>query len=570
METSSRTRDIIEVKLADALKALGVDYGFYTYPIEYPAEMSHGDYATGIALKYAKQLGKNPRDLAQEIVTKLGAIDGVEKVEIAGPGFINFTLAPEAVAAGLEEARSDSNWGKNNSLTSETIMVEYSQPNPFKEFHVGHLMGSVIGESLSRLIESSGAKVIRVNYQGDVGLHVAKAIHGMQVMLTQTTLSDFKETIDKAQFLGASYAAGAHAYETNPEVKEQIDTLNKIIYEKSNQEVSNLYDWGKHASLEHFEDIYKILGTNFDHYFFESETGPIGTQIVVAHPEIFPESDGARIFKGEEYGLHTRVFINAKGLPTYEAKELGLEKLKKELHPETTKLIIETANEITEYFKVIKTALGLIYPEIAAELVHVSHGIMKLPTGKMSSRTGSIITGESLISELSEAAKGRASESRAEDHDLLAQQIAVGAIKYQILKQAAGKDIIFDRERALSLEGDSGPYLQYAYARTSAIIARAKENGIKAKLDSSATPSELTRLLVRFPEIVARAAAEYEPHYLATYLILIASTYNSWYAQVQILDQSPQEPHKVGVVEAVSKTLKTGLGLLGIPTPEKM
>jgi arginyl-tRNA synthetase len=561
MQTAAQVRDRIEQDLAHILKGLGIDIGFYSVPLEYPGELAHGDYATGIALKYAKQLGKNPRELADMVVAALGMIEGVAKVDIAGPGFINFILTPEAISMSLEEARTDDSWGSNETLAGQTIMVEYSQPNPFKEFHVGHLLGTVIGESLSRLIESSGARMIRVNYQGDLGVHVACAIWGIRKLgIDPSTADEF----------GTAYAAGASAYKNDEAAKKEIDDINMKLYQRSDPGLNAMYDAGRAKSLAAFGRIYDVLGTKFDHYFFENETGPIGKEIVTVHPEIFPESDGARIFKGEKYGLHTRVFINAKGLPTYEAKELGLEKLKKDLYPETTMLIIETANEISEYFKVIKAALGLIYPEIAAQLVHVSHGLMKLPTGKMSSRAGNVITGESLINELTEAAKVRAAESRADDHDELAQQIAVGAIKYQILKQTAGKDIIFDRERALSLEGDSGPYLQYAYARTSAIIERASESGVKAKLDPSATPSDLTRLLVRFPEIVARAALEYEPHYLATYLITIASAYNSWYAQVQILDQSAEEAHKVAIVEAVSKTLKTGLILLGIPVPERM
>ena len=153
------------------------------------------------------------------------------------------------------------------------------------------------------------------------------------------------------------------------------------------------YDTGRMESLAAFEKLYALLGTKFDRYFFESETGPKGKEIVLANPAVFPESDGARVFKGEEHGLHTRVFLNSQGLPTYEAKELGLEKLKTELYPKAEKLYIVTASEVTEYFKVVKKALEQIEPEIAAKLRHVPHGMMKLPEGKMSSRTGKFITG---------------------------------------------------------------------------------------------------------------------------------------------------------------------------------
>jgi arginyl-tRNA synthetase len=257
-------------------------------------------------------------------------------------------------------------------------------------------------------------------------------------------------------------------------------------------------------------------------------------------------------------------------LPTYEAKELGLEKLKQDEFPTSRMFVIVTANEITEYFRVLKKAMEVVYPEVAAKLLHVAHGMMRLPEGKMSSRTGSIITEESLIADLKTAATARATESRADDTDLLAQQVAVAAIKFQILKQATNKDIIFDREQALSLEGDSGPYLQYAHARAHQIVERAERDGVVMAVDARVAPTELTRLIHRFPEVVEQAAALMEPHIVTTYLTQLAAAYNSWYAQEQILDGTPAAAHKVAVVDAVRSTLKNGLWILGIPAPEKM
>jgi arginyl-tRNA synthetase len=565
-------RKIIEQKLTQVLAGLGIDSAAVS--LEHPGELSHGDYATGIALKYAKQAGKNPRELAETIVAGLGSIEGVAKVDIAGPGFINFTLTPEAISAGLEQARADetkentkeNNWGSNQSLAGKTIMVEYTQPNPFKQLHIGHLMSNAIGESITRLLESSGAKILRANYQGDVGPHVAKAMY---------VLMDRGITEPSIQDIASAYVEGAHLYDSDSQIKVAINELNKKIYDRTDPAVNELYAKGRAVSLARFEELYQILGTKFDFYFFESDTGPIGLEIVRAHPEVFTQSEGATVFIGEKYGLHTRVFITSVGTPTYETKDLGLARLKADTADFDTSITV-TASEQTEYFKVMKQAMSLVMPDIAAKVTHITHGMMRFAEGKMSSRKGNVVTGESLLLELAEAAKARASESRlsaqagAKDPEKLAQQVAVAAIKYQVLKQTAGKDIVFDRERALSLEGDSGPYLQYAYARTHAILERAYVAGIKAKLDPATAPSELMRLLIRFPEIVARAAAEYEPHYLATYLIEIASAYNSWYGQVQILDQGKDEPHKVAVVQAVSHTLKTGLSLLGIPAPERM
>ena len=549
---NAQMRESLKEVIAEALGKVGISIASEKITLEHPAELKNGDYSTGVALQFAKQAGKNPKMLAEEIVAALGSIDGVAKSEVAGPGFINFYLAPNELADAVNQATTEDMWGSNHDLKDKKIMVEYTDPNPFKEFHIGHLMSNAIGESIARLLQFSGASLVRANYQGDVGPHVAKAIWGKMKHPEMTW--------------GQAYAAGSAEYEAH---KNEIDAINKKVYEKSNPGINSLYDAGRKESLEHFEELYKILGTKFDHYFFESETAGKGIEVVKAHPEVFEESDGATVYKGEKVGLHTRVFITSKGLPTYETKELGLAELKSEKETLDESITI-TAHEQADYFKVVLAAMKEVLPDIAAKIRHVSHGMMRLPTGKMSSRTGDVITGESLLNELIEAAKDRAKESRAEDHHLLAQQVAVAAVKYQILKQASGKDIIFDKERALSLEGDSGPYLQYAHARTYAVVEKAAAQNIMSRFDENAPVTDLSRLLHRFPEVVARASREREPHHLTTYLLEVASMFNSWYAQEQILDGGSAQAHKVALTSAVSHTLKNGLWILGIPTPHKM
>ncbi|MDO8552976.1 MAG: arginine--tRNA ligase [bacterium] len=563
--------EIIRKGLVRSLDTVGIKVVAENVSLERPKELSHGDYATGAALQYAKQIGMPPIKLAEKIVAGLGTLDGVKSVEVVKPGFINFRLTPDAINAVLQEVISNEKaWGKNKSQKGSRVMVEYTDPNPFKEFHIGHLMSNAIGESISRLVQYSGAEVKRANYQGDVGPHVAKAIWSIQ-----------KNGWDAhdAKVLGKAYAEGAKAYESDTNVKSEIDALNSKIYDRSDKEINAIYDAGREASLKHFEEIYKTLGTKFDFYFFEGETAPKGMEIVRANKDVFPESDGAIVFKGERHGLHTRVFITSRGLPTYEAKELGLLEMKAEKWPFDESVTI-TANEQNEYFQVVKAALGEVLPELASKVKHVSHGMMRLTSGKMSSRTGVVITGESLIEELKERATARAKVSRSDNPAQLAEQIAISAIKYQILRQASGRDIIFDRERALSLEGDSGPYLQYAHARAKQVVERAHAEGIKPKLDIKAWPNDLSagalaqadvsRLVTRFPEVVLYAANELEPHLLVNYLIGLAGAFNSWYAQVHILDGTKEAPHKVAIVDAVRATLKNGLWLLGISAPEKM
>lgn len=548
--------DVIREKIESVCAVLGIEAEVL---LEHAQDLSHGDLTTNIALSAAKGVGKAPRELAQEIIERLGLIEGVERVDIAGPGFINFWLAQEYISAQTTRVLSDPNgWGKVSTRAHEVVMVEFTDPNPFKTFHIGHLMSNTIGEAIARTLENAGAKVIRANYQGDVGVHIACALWGMkQLGIDPRTADEF----------GRAYAHGATAYKEDQHAKNEIDIINKKVYDRSDVALNKLYDTGRGHSLEAFERLYAILGTRFDHYFFESEVAPIGKTLVEAHPEIFIESDGARIFKGEEYGLHTRVFLNSKELPTYEAKELGLEKTKMDLYPDTTLMLVVTANEITEYFKVLKKAMELLYPDIARKLVHVPHGMMKLASGKMSSRTGNVVTGESLIDALSEAVKKRATESRAENPEVLAQYVAVAAIKYQILKQGIQKDITFDENQALSLDGDSGPYLQYAHARARALLRKAHEKRIVADPHGIVAGHDVVRRALQFPFVTTRAAKELAPHHIAQFATTLAAQFNAWYAQETILD-TEDTTHKIAVVEVVAATLKNSLHILGMQSPE--
>ena len=285
----NRRMQAIQDALKKVLEPRGVIDGGTT--LEFASDLSHGDLSSNAALQYAKELKLSPRALAEALVAEMGSIPGILKIDVAGPGFINFTLESLRLAKVLAEGREQGGgWGKNESLLGKEVMVEYTDPNPFKAFHIGHLMSNAIGESLARLKEFAGAKVIRANYQGDVGVHIACAIWGMQKLAIKPTSAD--------EF-GRAYAEGATAYKENQEAKAEIDSINKKIYDRSDTALNALYDMGREESLAAFERIYALLGTKFDRYFFESETGPKGKEIVLANPEVFPESDGARVFKGE-------------------------------------------------------------------------------------------------------------------------------------------------------------------------------------------------------------------------------------------------------------------------------
>ncbi len=552
----------IKDALAEALKKEGISG--MEIPLEHTADFGHGDYASSVALVYAKQLNVSPRELAKRIYLSLPELESVSQTDIAGPGFINFTLSPKYLHAFLEEGRRHgSQWGSGVVLEGEEILLEYTSPNLFKPLHIGNLVGNVIGESISRLFEFAGADVRRINYPSDIGLTVAKGVWGLQ-----KTRGDPKDIRD----LGEAYRVGSSAYEDDSLAKDDIDAINKKLYEGSDEELNKIREAGKKTSKKHLDELCRMLGTKFDAEIFESEAGPIGKKLVEEHlGDVFEKSDGAVVFLGEKYRLHTRVFLNSMGLPTYEAKDLGNFALKHKAYPDFKRSYVVTGVEQQEYFKVIIQAIKKVFPEEAPkELGHIATGFLSLTTGKMSSRKGNVLTGEELLDDLQAEAKVRAAESRSEDVDALAEDIAVAALKFQILKGGASKNIVFDRERALSLEGDSGPYLQYTHARTHAILEKAKEAGVHAKLDEHAPASELARLIFRFYETVRRSQEELEPHHVANYLIQVAAAFNSWYAQEHILDGTDTVAHKVALTDITRLTLKNGLWLLGIPAPEKV
>lgn len=546
----------IRKAIAEALKNMGAEE--ISFAIERPTEAVHGDYATNAALVAAKNLGKKPHEIANTIVQTLTEVlgkDMVSRVVVAGPGFVNIILSREAVTFAVAEADAKgSEWGKGTTDAGQRVLIEYTDPNPFKEMHIGHLMSNVIGEALARLIQNESATVIRANYQGDVGPHVAKALWGLRQagVMEPTT----------AKEIGEAYAAGSRAYEESPKAKEEIDALNQAIYAGADHEVMELWRKGRDVSFAAFEQLYNILGTHFDYYFYESETADPGVRIV--HDGltrgVFEKSDGAVIYRGEKKGLHTLVFITSKGTPTYEAKDIGLAFLKEE-RVQSDRSIIVTAAEQIGHFNIVLAALGEIAPKIAEKTSHVPHGFLRLTSGKMSSRAGNVITAESLIHDVIK----RAGEKN--EDPLVAEQVALGAIKYMILRQAPGSDIIFDEEKSLSLEGNSGPYLQYALVRAKSVLVAAKSGAPAAGAPNE--PYFIERVLLHFPQVVARAAKELAPNLLVNYLTELAMEWNSFYAQERIVG-GEYEAHKLILARAFVNTMTKGLSLLGIPTPGKM
>ncbi len=546
-----RIRGVIEKALAKA----GAER--VPFSVERPSDSAHGDYATNAAMAAAKAGKKNPRELAEALASDIKAAlaEDAEKVEVAGPGFINITLSKAAIAFWISEADAKGEgWGRGEAENGKRVIIEYSNPNAFKEMHAGHLVGTIIGEALSRLIENEGATVARDTFGGDVGPNVAKALWALR-----------KRGIvepESAKQIGEAYAEGAKAYEDDAQAKEEIDALNQTIYAGNDTAVMDLWRRGREISMEEFRRLWKLLGTKFDFEFFDSDTTETGVRVVKDELArgVFKESDGAIIYDGEAKGVHTMVFITSKDTPTYEAKDIGLAFLKEERWP-SDEVIILTGNEQTGRFKTVLAALGDINEKLAAKMRHVATGFLRLTTGKMSSREGNVITAAELVADVI----AKAGEKNPDP--LIAEQVAVGAVKFMVLRQSPGQDIIFDPEKSLSLSGDSGPYLQYALVRAAKILAYESENA--GGSEEPAEPYALERLIIHYPEIAARAARELAPHLLVNYLLELAAAWNAFYATEQVLG-SAEEAYKQRMTRAFANTMANGLRLLGIPAPERM
>lgn len=559
-------KEVIRTAIEDVLQDLGMNGADFS--VEHPGDLSHGDYATNVAMAVAKSAGKNPRELAENIVSKLeGQIEYVEKIEVASPGFINFYLSRDFFAKEiLRTVEEGEGWGKSGVYSDKIALIEYTSPNLFKPLHVGNLVGNIIGESLTRLYEFAGADVKRLNYPSDIGLTVAKGVWGLKVTGGNP---------DDINALGEAYRFGNEAYESEDSRKDEIVAVNKVLYEGSDELLNDLRARGIATSRASLNALLKKLGTVFDAEIYESEAGPVGTAIVREHiaDNIFRESAGAVVFSGEEYGLHTRVFLNSKGLPTYEAKDLGNFTLKSKKYPNWTDSIVITGGEQNEYFKVVIAAIRKLFAVGEEKVIdHIGTGFLTLTTGKMSSRKGNVLTGESLFLEMEESARERAAESRADDIEALTELIAVAALKYQILRQKVGGNIVFDKAQALSFEGDSGPYLQYTHARIGSVIEKAESSGISPNAKSFPdTPYEVERILYRFPEALQYALLERSPHHVVTFLVELAAAFNGFYSAEKIADNTDEfASYKLLLAAAVRQTLANGLWVLGIKAPEKM
>ena len=546
------------------------------FSIDQPEDFSHGDYATNIAFSLSKQKGLSPKVCAEEFIPslteKLSSV--VEKIEVAGPGFVNFFLKPEIVrheVEGLERLITFT-----TKYTGKKVLVEHSSPNLFKPFSIGLLLNHIAGASVTNLMKAGGAQVTVVSFPSDISMGVAKAVYIIKKDggLTQDIFNKTEEEV--IAYLGEAYARGVVYFDENTSAQEEVKDVAQKLYDETESEELSIYQKGKAINITYFETMLQELGSHFDGFIYESEAAVVGKEIVLAREDIFTKSEGAIVYIPDEgtKGVHTAVFINSQMNPTYEAKDLGLLHMKFERYKPDYSFFI-TDDEQISHFRVVLDAASKIEKTWKNMSTHVYHGRMTFKGQKMSSRLGGIPLAKEILEAVVEEVKEKSGEKIAnlsdDEKNILYKQIALGALRFSMLRSKLGSSINFDPETSLSFEGDSGPYVQYTHARAMSLLAKGESLGFIPSYDETQHVTTLERKLAQFETTALRAIEEIAPQHIVTYLFELCQMFNSFYASnLIIVEGDDTTSHRLALTESVANVIKKALYLLAVEAPERM
>ncbi len=549
--------------------------------ISVPDEDLFGHYSTNFALRAAKTKGVPPLDLAKECVAQITAAAPAgffQKVEAAAPGFINFWLSDATIQREFAALARDKKYGAGNIGKGKTVIVEYSSPNIAKAMHVGYLRNTVIGEALGNILETSGYRVVRWNYLGDWGTQFGKLIVAYKMWGNKKSVQE--NPIEELQKLYVRFHA---EMESVPDLERRGQEEFKKL-EDGDRENRKLWEWFKKESLKEFEKMYKILGADFDVWigesFFEGDMKKIVKELV--NKKIAERSEGAIVVKLDNEHLPPALLEKSDGASIYLARDIAnLRYRLKKYKP--AKILYVVGNEQALHFEQL-FAIAKKLGWDAAELQHIKYGLVFGEGGKkFSTRAGKVELLEDLINKaIVEARKVieiKNPDFSAVEKTEVASAVAMGALKYDELKENRITEIIFDWEKMLDFSGDSGPYLQYTYARLKSILRKSKVPSAKLRpgaVDVSAlertTELALVRKLFEFPDIVMRAGELYSTSTLAVYLYKLAVAANKFYETTPILkdDDIARRNARLLLAATAARVLQNGLGLLGIKTLEKI
>jgi arginyl-tRNA synthetase len=545
-----------------------IEMGDYSFPCFLLAKKLHRSVYPKLRSEGAK---KNPHEIALKIKEKISD-KNFEDVKVLG-AYVNFFVDKKKFSENIikEILTKKENFGKSNVGKKEKIMIEFCHANTHKAFHIGHTRNISIGESISRTAEFLDYNVIRTNYQGDVGMHVAKTIWGMLNLKKLRLKIPLK---DKGEWLGIVYAKASQMTKNNKKIIEEVNKVNQRLYSKD-KELTKIWKKTRQWSIDYFEkNVYPDFGTNFNRFYFESEVEKKGIEIAksLLEKRIAKKSEGAIIINLEKYGLDIFLILKSDETPLYSTKDLYLAELEnKEYNPK--KILHIVGSEQNFYFKQLIKTLELINPKISKKEKHISYELVTLPSGKMASREGKVVLYDDTLKKIMALAKKQMKKRiklSNEELEKRAKIVSLGAIKYAMLSQNTNKTIIFDENKIVSFEGDTGPYLLYSYARASSILRKTKKQkksyGIK---NIEKIEIELVKKLSQFPEIVLNSYKNLNPSLIANYSYQLAQIFNGFYHSSKVIG-SDEEEFRLALVNSFRIVLKNSLKLLGIDVVEKM
>ena len=542
----------------------GEDFGFVR--VVPATDPRFGDYQCNDALKLSKRLKANPREVGAKVAAALQGESAFEKVEVAGPGFLNLTVGEPWLNAQLAALQAQPRCGIPQVGTGKTVVIDYSSPNAAKQMHIGHIRSTVIGNAIDRLFRALGYRVIADNHLGDWGTQFGILIKGYRELLTQ----EERDGLSVANLEKCYVLSAAKAKEEDGLWKE---ACKQELVKLQRGDPGNLALWKRFIdiSIGEFRRMYDQLGVTFDTYRGESHYNAMMPGVVARLVEmgLAVESDGALVVNLESERLGVAIVRKSDGGYNYTTSDLAcVESRVSEYDPERI-IYVTDARQQLHFRQWFSIARKMGYGKV--QLVHVPFGLMSYQGRAISTREGNLIRLDELLAEATRRALDIVKDRGGDE--TLARQIGYGAVKYSDLCHDPITDIDFSWDKALALEGNSGPYLQYAYARVCSLMEKAAGLTDDAAAFAVSVPAErrLALALLEFPGAVVRAAEAYKPSVLADYLFQTAQLYSSFYQNAPVLKSEPAvRGARLRLCALFGEVLKTGLGLLGIETPSRI
>ena len=591
---------ILTQGVVEAIKSLyGADFSTEKIQLQKTRKEFEGDF-TLVVFPFLSLSKKRPEETAQEIGEVLKAnLPTVEAFNVV-KGFLNLSISPTYWIELLKDIDKSDNWGVTPAdEKSPLVMVEYSSPNTNKPLHLGHIRNNLLGYALSNIIAANGNRVVKTNIVNDRGIHICKSMLAWQKWGNGETPASSGKKGD--HLIGDYYVAFDKHYkaELNELMekgisKEEAEAASSLMaearemlvkWEAGDQEVRALWEKMNNWVYEGFDETYKRLGVDFDKIYYESDTYLVGKETVLGglEKEIFYRRDDNSVWANlTNDGLDEKLLLRSDGTSVYMTQDIGTAQLRFRDYA-IDKMVYVVGNEQNYHFQVLSLLLDKLGFSWGKGLVHFSYGMVELPEGKMKSREGTVVDADDLMDEMINTARETSEELGGKLNDLTADEkaeinriIGLGALKYFMLKVDARKNMLFNPKESIDFNGNTGPFIQYTYARTRSIVRKAAEAGININTAVPATISEkecaVIRMLGEFPAVVRQAGTDYSPSDIANYAYELAKEYNQFYHDFSILREEDEaaKAFRVLLTDNVGKVIKTAMNLLGIEVPERM